>query len=67
MSSALPGSVVVKPFPVLIACQGCPSFGQAARHVARLLDQRSLVEGEWLGASEALPALRQKARSRFPV
>lgn len=67
MSSTLPGSVVVKPFPVLIACQGCPAFGQAARHVARLLDERRLVEGAWLGASEDLPALRKKARSRFPV
>ena len=67
MSSALPGTVIVKPVPVLIACQGCPAFGQAARHVARLLDQRRLVEGAWLGASEELPALRQKTRSRFPI
>jgi uncharacterized metal-binding protein len=67
MSSARSGRVIVKPVPVLIACQGCPAFGQVAREVARLLDERRLVECGWLGASEDLPALRQKARSRFPV
>jgi uncharacterized metal-binding protein len=67
MRSTLPGSVVVKPFPVLIACQGCAEAGQAARDVVRILDQRRLVESAWLGASEELPALRRKARSRFPV
>ena len=67
MSSSATGRVVVKPFPVLIACQGCPAAGQAARDVAQLLDRRRLVECAWLGANAELPALRVKANSRFPV
>ena len=67
MSSIGPARVIVKPFPVLIACQGCAVAGQAARDVARLLDRRGLAECAWLGANAELPALRVKANSRFPI
>jgi uncharacterized metal-binding protein len=67
VSPTRPGRVIVRPFPVLIACEGCAAAGQAARDVARVLDRRGLVECGWLGAAVELPALRAKARSRFPV
>ena len=67
MSSTHPGRIIVKPFPVLIACQGCPAVGQTAHDVARLLDRRGLAECAWLGANVELPALRVKAKSRFPI
>ena len=67
MSAIRHRPIIVKPFPVLIACQGCAAAGQAAREVARLLDRRGLAECGWLGASAALPGLRLKANSRFPI
>jgi uncharacterized metal-binding protein len=67
MSSINRGRILVKPFPVLIACQGCSAAGQTAHDVARLLDRRGLAECAWLGANAELPALRVKANSRFPI
>ena len=58
MSSAPPGCIIVKPFSVLIACQGCPAAGQAARDVARLLDRRRVVESAWLGTHRACALAR---------
>lgn len=54
--------VVLKPLPVLYACQGCPEFGQVARDVGALLDAAGLAETVWLGASEHL-----RPKSRFPI
>ncbi|HEY3073723.1 MAG TPA: putative zinc-binding protein [Burkholderiales bacterium] len=61
-------TVVLRPMPVLFACQGCPEFGQTARDVGTILDQQRLAESHWIGA----PAcnywqLTSTARSRFPV
>ena len=64
--SALSSTVVLRPFPVLVACQGCPEFGQAARDVALLLDRQGFGEPAWLGGAQ-LAAARTKAKSRFPV
>lgn len=57
----------LRPFPVLVACEGCPEFGQAARDAALLLERRGGGELAWLGASRDLAAIRTKVRSRFPV
>ena len=54
--------VVVRPFPVVYACQGCPEFGQAARDIAAFFDQAGALEAVWLGKG---PDLRPT--SRFPV
>jgi len=54
--------VVVKPLPVLYACQGCPEFGQIAREVGALLDRGGVAEMVWLGASPDLKPMR-----RFPI
>jgi len=60
-------AVVLRPFPVLVACQGCPEFGQAARDVAQLLDRLGFGEPAWLGGAAEPAAARAKAKSRFPV
>lgn len=54
-------SVVLKPFPVLYACQGCTEFGQVARDVGALLDRRGLAEMVWLGRPDLKP------NARFPI
>ncbi len=52
---------MVRPLPVLYACQGCAAFGQAARDFAAALDRAGLAEAAWLGT----PGLEPKAR--FPI
>jgi len=59
--------LVLKAFPVLVACEGCPAYGQAARTVGTLLDRRGAVEMAWLGEARNLASLRAKVRSRYPV
>lgn len=54
-------SAIVKPFPVIYACQGCPQFGELAHEVGTLLDRNGVAEMVWLGA----PDLKRK--SRFPA
>jgi uncharacterized metal-binding protein len=54
--------VIVKPFPVLYACQGCPEFGQTARDVGAFLDRGGFAEMIWLGASR-----NSKPTQRFPI
>ena len=53
--------VIVRPFPVLYACQGCPQFGQIAREVGAALERRGLAEMVWLGAADVEP------KTRFPI
>jgi len=51
--------VVLRPLPVLYACQGCPEFGQTARDVGALLDRAGVAQLVWLGAApDATPARR---------
>lgn len=59
--------MLLKAFPVLVACQGCAEFGQAARDVALLLDRRGHGELAWLGATRQLATIRTKIGSRFPI
>lgn len=54
--------IVLKPLPVLYACQGCPEFGQRARDFAAGLDAKGEAEMVWLGANPE-PAPTQ----RYPV
>ena len=54
--------VVLKPLPVLYACQGCPEFGQRAREFAASLDRDGVAEMVWLGASRELTPTE-----RYPV
>lgn len=62
-SDNLAARVVVRPFPVLYACQGCPEFGQAARDVGMILDRRGFAQMIWLGSA------REDSRptQRFPI
>lgn len=53
---------IVRPLPVLYACQGCPEFGQAARDAGAALDRRGVVELIWLGASRD-----PKPVQRYPI
>ena len=55
-------SVVVRPLPVLYACQGCVEFGQAARELGALLDRVGLAELVWLGAGR-----EPKPKQRYPI
>jgi uncharacterized metal-binding protein len=59
--------MLLTPMPVLVACQGCAEFGQAARDAALLIDRRGGGELAWLGASRDLANIRAKVGSRFPV
>ena len=59
--------MLLRAFPVLVACQGCAEFGQAARDVALLLDRRGCGDLAWLGATRQLATLRTKVASRYPV
>jgi uncharacterized metal-binding protein len=54
--------VVLRPLPVLYACQGCAEFGQAARDIAAFFDHAGAVEAVWLGKAANL-----RPTSRFPV
>lgn len=53
---------VVRPLPVLYACEGCPQFGQRARDAALALAAEGVVEAVWLGAAK-----QAQPTSRFPV
>jgi uncharacterized metal-binding protein len=59
--------VLLRPFPVLVSCQGCEDFGQAAGEVALLLERRGHCEDAWLGATRRLATIRTKVGSRFPI
>ena len=52
---------VLRPLPVLYACQGCERFGQAAREFAERLDRAGVAEAHWLGKPGIQPT------TRFPV
>lgn len=54
--------IVLRPLPVLYACQGCPQFGQVARDAGAALDRAGVAEMVWLGASARL-----EPKSRFPI
>ena len=53
---------IVRPLPVLYACQGCAEFGQTAREAGAILDRNGIAELVWLGAAPDL-----SRRSRFPI
>ena len=60
--------MVLRPLPVLFACQGCPQFGDMAHEVAAVLDTQGYAEATWLGTPGRDEAqLASKARSRFPI
>jgi len=59
--------MLLTPLPVLVACQGCAEFGQAARDVALLMDRRGCGDLAWLGATRDLATIRTKVGSRYPV
>jgi uncharacterized metal-binding protein len=59
--------LVLKAFPVLVACEGCPAYGQAAHRVGTVLDRRGALEVAWLGEARNLATIRAKAKSRYPV
>lgn len=50
--------IVLRPLPVAYACRGCAAYGDGAREVAALLEQKGLAEA---------CADIAKARARFPV
>lgn len=55
-------SSVVRLFPVVYACQGCPDHGQRARDAAAALERRGRAQTVWLGGNPGpIP------RSRFPI
>jgi len=58
--------MVLRPLPVLFACQGCAQYGDLAHEVAAVLDRDGYVEASWLGAGDE-EQLASKARSRFPI
>ena len=53
--------VVLRPFPVAYACQGCPEFGQRAPRLRRALDRDGVAEMVWLGVAKDTPT------QRYPV
>jgi uncharacterized metal-binding protein len=53
---------IVRPLPVLYACQGCAQFGQLARDVGAFFDQAGALEMVWLGAERKL-----EPTQRYPV
>ena len=59
--------MVLRPLPVLFACQGCPEYGDTAHDVASVLDAWGFAESAWLGGQAADDQRAAKARSRFPV
>lgn len=54
--------MVLKPLPVLYACQGCPEFGQSARDAGLMLDGAGRAQTVWLGV--ARPSLLSE---RYPI
>jgi uncharacterized metal-binding protein len=54
--------IVLRPFPVLYACQGCPEYGNAAREFGERLDRAGVGELAWLGAAADI-----EATERYPV
>ena len=54
--------VVLKPLPVIYACQGCAQFGQQARELAERLERNGEGEVIWLG-----DARRAECTRRYPV
>jgi uncharacterized metal-binding protein len=51
--------IVLRPLPVVYACQGCPEFGQAAREAGACLERAGAAELIWLGEErEAWPTQR---------
>ena len=54
--------IVLRPFPVLYACQGCPEYGQAARELGERLDRAGVGELVWLGAAAEI-----QPTERYPV
>lgn len=59
--------IVLRPLPVVYACQGCETFGDAAHGIALELERRGQAEACWLGGPGDRGAMASKARSRFPV
>lgn len=55
--------VVLRPLPVLYACQGCPEFGNRAQEDGAALDRRGLAQLVWLGGVRPDSA----ATERFPI
>jgi len=53
---------VVRPLPVLYACQGCPQFGQLAREVGAFFEQAGALEMVWLGDGRKLAPTQ-----RYPI
>jgi uncharacterized metal-binding protein len=53
---------LVRPLPVLYACQGCAQFGQLARDVGAFFDQAGALQMVWLGDARTL-----EATQRYPV
>lgn len=53
--------ILLRPLPVLYACEGCPEFGYSAPRVGQLLERRGYAELAWLGARGPKPL------TRFPV
>lgn len=53
--------IVLRPLPVLYACEGCPEFGYSAPRVGQVLERRGWAELAWLGARGPKPL------TRFPV
>ncbi|HEU4350793.1 MAG TPA: putative zinc-binding protein [Burkholderiales bacterium] len=54
--------IVLRPFPVLYACQGCPEYGQGARDLAQRLDRAGVGELIWLGSAADI-----QPTERYPV
>lgn len=54
--------VVLRPFPVLYACQGCPEYGQAARDLGERLDRAGVGELVCLDAGGDI-----QPTERYPV
>lgn len=53
--------MVVRAFPVLYACAGCPEFGYLAGEVAAILDRGGLAEMVSLAGAGIEP------KARFPI
>jgi uncharacterized metal-binding protein len=49
---------VLRPLPVLYACQGCAEFGQGARDAGAALDRAGRAQLVWLGGRDVMPAQR---------
>jgi uncharacterized metal-binding protein len=54
--------IVLRPFPVLYACQGCPEYGHRARELGEQFDRAGVGELVCLGASADI-----QPTERYPV